>query len=373
MNKNKEIGLIEFETFSRTGQVLTPMVKSTQQPTRIVDLSGYALPESDSIVRQVESDFAPVYDLVQFISPGMKFMAETDTILLQEWLGNIQGKRILDIGAGTGRITLPMAEAVGEKGKVYAVDIARPYLEVLTDKARRANIPTSRLNLAVADIQSVPTEWLVEFLEGGQLDNITLWFGAYALMTSDPFGVMSRCNELLKPGGSLTLTTNGLNGIAYRYPERAIKQGADPELPLGYRPSIYTKRAFLDVPESFPGADIPRGLILGNGEYLPAIFYTVPLLQDILEKTGFEVVDSWAISRLTGLYPALPDEKGALEKYIQIVEEIEPWVAEKMEKASNNPEAVLELARFYDLRFGGDERRRAQYNYPAIKAVKPLR
>ena len=50
-----------------------------------------------------------------------------------------------DIGAGTGLFTLPFSQAVGESGKVYAVDIAKNFLEHIqarATKAHAANVQT---------------------------------------------------------------------------------------------------------------------------------------------------------------------------------------------------------------------------------------
>jgi ubiquinone/menaquinone biosynthesis C-methylase UbiE len=52
-----------------------------------------------------------------------------------------RGMRIVDIGAGTGYFALPLAEAVGPEGKVYAVDLQPEMLELLREKLAAANAP----------------------------------------------------------------------------------------------------------------------------------------------------------------------------------------------------------------------------------------
>lgn len=55
------------------------------------------------------------------------------------------GMAIADIGAGTGLFTLPFAQAVGPKGHVYAVDIAKNFLshiQARAVKAQAANVST---------------------------------------------------------------------------------------------------------------------------------------------------------------------------------------------------------------------------------------
>ena len=60
-------------------------------------------------------------------------------------LGMKSGMVVADIGAGTGLFTIPFSEAVGESGKVYAVDIAKNFLTHIRNRAGAtgaANIET---------------------------------------------------------------------------------------------------------------------------------------------------------------------------------------------------------------------------------------
>jgi len=50
------------------------------------------------------------------------------------------GQSIADIGAGTGFFSLMMARAVGPDGKVFAVDIARNFVDATVDRARNQNL-----------------------------------------------------------------------------------------------------------------------------------------------------------------------------------------------------------------------------------------
>lgn len=55
-------------------------------------------------------------------------------------LGLKPGDSIADVGAGTGFYAKLFAEAVGPKGKVYAVDIAKPFLKHIADDAKKAGL-----------------------------------------------------------------------------------------------------------------------------------------------------------------------------------------------------------------------------------------
>jgi len=48
------------------------------------------------------------------------------------------GMKMADIGAGTGLFTLPFAQAVGETGKVYAVEIAKNFLDHIRARTQQA-------------------------------------------------------------------------------------------------------------------------------------------------------------------------------------------------------------------------------------------
>ncbi|NQT16560.1 MAG: class I SAM-dependent methyltransferase [Planctomycetes bacterium] len=50
------------------------------------------------------------------------------------------GMRIADVGAGTGLFIGPFSEAVGEKGKVYAVDISPRFLELIKRRTKEEKL-----------------------------------------------------------------------------------------------------------------------------------------------------------------------------------------------------------------------------------------
>jgi len=50
------------------------------------------------------------------------------------------GMRVADLGAGTGVFTIPLAHAVGQAGKVYAIDIDAGLLAIVSDKAKAAKL-----------------------------------------------------------------------------------------------------------------------------------------------------------------------------------------------------------------------------------------
>ncbi len=62
-----------------------------------------------------------------------------------EALGAKPGETVVDVGAGTGYFTLPFAQAVGENGKVYAVDAQEEMLDHLLHKLRNRAVLNVKL------------------------------------------------------------------------------------------------------------------------------------------------------------------------------------------------------------------------------------
>src|ERR1700746_1551663 len=68
-------------------------------------------------------------------SPGFRERRNRESlVLLLAHLGLSGGESVLEIGCGTGALTLPIAEAVGEHGRVVAVDISEPMLGAAREK-----------------------------------------------------------------------------------------------------------------------------------------------------------------------------------------------------------------------------------------------
>lgn len=71
-------------------------------------------------------------------------------------LGIQAGETVVDVGAGTGYFALPLADAVGARGRVIAVDAQRAMLTHLNEKIAPAAVSNIELVLAEADALAVP-------------------------------------------------------------------------------------------------------------------------------------------------------------------------------------------------------------------------
>ena len=100
------------------------------------------------------------------------------------------GETVADIGAGTGYFSLPLAQAVGVDGKVYAIDAQAGMLAMLQEKLRDAEIPNVEIRVAEADSTGLPDASCTLVL----LANSWHEFADCAAVARESF-------RILKPGG----------------------------------------------------------------------------------------------------------------------------------------------------------------------------
>jgi len=126
-------------------------------------------------------------------SPGFRERRNLETLaLLLDRLRLEGGESVLEIGCGTGAVTLPLAQAVGAQGRVVAVDIAEPMLE-----AARRTLDASGLRnvtLCLGDAQ-------VMALEQGAFDVATSRMGV--MFFADPIAAFRNIAGALRPDGRL--------------------------------------------------------------------------------------------------------------------------------------------------------------------------
>jgi len=81
-----------------------------------------------------------IFKIVDFLFPYVKKRAKK--------FGIKDGMTVVDYGCGPGRYSIPIAEMVGVKGRVYAVDIHEMALERVQDRIRKAGIKNIKTSLA---------------------------------------------------------------------------------------------------------------------------------------------------------------------------------------------------------------------------------
>jgi SAM-dependent methyltransferase len=99
---------------------------------------------------------------------------------------------VLEIGCGTGATTVPLAEAVGQHGRVLGVDISEPMLAGARERIAESGL--GNVTLVQADAQ-------VHRFEVGRFDLIASRFGV--MFFADPVAAFSNFFSALRPDGRL--------------------------------------------------------------------------------------------------------------------------------------------------------------------------
>jgi len=135
----------------------------------------------------------------QFMSLGYKirdfFLPRMD--ILKE-VGIKPGFHVLDYGCGPGSYIIPLAELVGESGKIYALDIhplAIQKVQYIASKKQLKNVEA-----ILSDCQTG--------LPDNTLDVVLLYDAFHHL--SDPDMVLKELHRVLKPDGILSLSDHHL-------------------------------------------------------------------------------------------------------------------------------------------------------------------
>ena len=104
------------------------------------------------------------------------------------------GLTIADIGAGTGLFTGPFAEAVGDEGRVIAVDLSQRFLDHIDKTSRAAGLKNVETLLCTADSTKLPA------------DSVDVAFICDTYHHFEfPLKTMASIHRALKPGGRVIL------------------------------------------------------------------------------------------------------------------------------------------------------------------------
>ena len=104
------------------------------------------------------------------------------------------GQALADVGAGTGLFTRLFAARVGPQGRVYAVDIARSFVEGNLERARAARLDN------VVGVVSTQTDTR---LEPASVDLVFVCDAYHHF--EDPPAMLASIRRALRPGGTLVV------------------------------------------------------------------------------------------------------------------------------------------------------------------------
>lgn len=119
---------------------------------------------------------------------------EENGVLLRRWLAVQPGQTVCDLGCGNGYHTLPLAEAVGSDGKVFAVDLQPQMLALLRQRAESKHLTNLALVEATVDDPKLPVASC----------DLVLLVDVYHEL-SHPVHVMGQVRRALKPNGRVVL------------------------------------------------------------------------------------------------------------------------------------------------------------------------
>jgi ubiquinone/menaquinone biosynthesis C-methylase UbiE len=133
--------------------------------------------------------------LEQRINSHDRFGSRDLNAWIFEWLPAEPGDNVLDLGCGTGKQSVPLAQSVAPTGSVVSVDVSGDSLRALQDRADEADVRevVETVNAELDDLASV--------LAGRHFDAV---LGSYSLYYArDGRKLLESIHELLNPEGVL--------------------------------------------------------------------------------------------------------------------------------------------------------------------------
>jgi len=109
-----------------------------------------------------------------------------------------EGVIVADFGCGAGYFTLPLAKMVGEKGKIFAIDVLPSAIEIVTSKAESEsliNIKAVRANLEIPNGSTI---------EESSVDSVLLANILYQSQTGK-MDILKEAQRVLKEAGKMVV------------------------------------------------------------------------------------------------------------------------------------------------------------------------
>ena len=137
------------------------------------------------------------------------------------------GQTVLEVGCGTGFFTLPVAEMIGESGRLIAMDPVSIFVDRVARKVRDAGLN----NVEVLRRDALSTE-----LEAASVD-LVLLFGVLPFPTLPLDQLLPEMHRVLKAGGTLAVW---MFPVSFGVPESILQSGLFTD--LGKKNGVYTFR-----------------------------------------------------------------------------------------------------------------------------------
>lgn len=153
-------------------------------------------------------------DLTIFDSSGREKRLQIDRVM--DILGIESGKRVADIGAGSGWFTVRAARRVGETGKVYAVDINPEAVHYVEDRAQKEGLRNVTTILGHEDDPLLPAD---------QIDAVLLLKTYHEV--AKPVALLRHLRAALRPGAKVGVIDRNGNGENHGVQRDVVIQEAE--------------------------------------------------------------------------------------------------------------------------------------------------
>jgi 2-polyprenyl-3-methyl-5-hydroxy-6-metoxy-1,4-benzoquinol methylase len=218
--------------------------------------------------------------------------------LTEQWLrhaGIVPGMTVVDMGCGTGDVTLLLSRMVGEWGKVIGVDRSPEVIARAQERARRAGVRNVRFE--VADVFAYEPYQKVDAVAGR----------FFLMYMEDPTAVVRRVTEWVKPRGLVMFQELNLSAAHSRPPMRLFWQmmtivnetfaRADIHVDLGMELPYLFQLAGYPVEDTLIGGRIQSGADAYTCTYLADMIWSLlPLAENLgvvrADEVGIETLEN---------------------------------------------------------------------------------